>query len=253
LSSFDIYAASDKSFSNTDPSQLHLKLDATVTTPSYEHLTRNSSSHNQLSRNTPPTQVFHTAPTTSNLHSTRPSLTDSSTSQSNHHVLPLRRRPPPAHIRREDRSRRDRSRNDLRYVQSVRIPFPHLIPMPMPILIPSLINSLPSPPIFPHQAITPVHPPHHLHYLTHPQPNTILHPKMHPRRLPRSGPEQRRIRLPGPLCRQILRGERQSLGEDAGGGCYEAGWGGGRDVWCVEQRIRDTRSRRGWDSRWCEQ
>jgi hypothetical protein len=61
-----------------------------------------------------------------------------------------------------------------------------------------------------------------------------LHQKVHPAPIPRSRPEQGRVRVPGPLREQVLRGQRQGFGEDAGRGAGEAGrwvrlegcWGG---------------------------
>ncbi|KAK4991368.1 hypothetical protein LTR28_001352, partial [Elasticomyces elasticus] len=64
-----------------------------------------------------------------------------------------------------------------------------------------------------------------------------LHTQMHPAHLPRSRPEQGRVRLSGPLRGQVLRGQRQGVGEDAGGGGDDVagGWrgGDGRWVWDV--------------------
>lgn len=60
---------------------------------------------------------------------------------------------------------------------------------------------------------------------------------MHPGAIPRGGPQQGRERVSGPLREQVLRGQRQGVGEDAGGGGAEARWcGWGRDVWIMSIR-----------------
>lgn len=59
----------------------------------------------------------------------------------------------------------------------------------------------------------------------------ILHIEMHRHILPRSRPQQGRIRVLGSLRRQILRGQCQSEREDAGRGAREGWCGGWRNVW----------------------
>lgn len=56
------------------------------------------------------------------------------------------------------------------------------------------------------------------HILTHTQTPQILQLQMHRLDLPRSRPEQGRIRLSRPLRRQVLRSQRESEREDAGRG-----------------------------------
>ena len=69
-----------------------------------------------------------------------------------------------------------------------------------------------------------------------------LHQKVHPRRLPRSRPEQRGERVSGPVRGEVLRGERQGVGEDAGRGGAER-WrcgGRGRHVWLKWEQTANT-------------
>ena len=47
---------------------------------------------------------------------------------------------------------------------------------------------------------------------------------MHRHIVPRSRPEQGRVRLPRPLREQVLRGQRQGQREDAGRGPGQAGF-----------------------------
>lgn len=65
------------------------------------------------------------------------------------------------------------------------------------------------------------------------QPSPILQQKVHRHRLPRSRPQQGRVRLPRSLRRKVLRGQRQSEREDAGRGA-EQGWWRGHVWWHVE-------------------
>lgn len=89
---------------------------------------------------------------------------------------------------------------------------------------------------------------HYLAPLTHvnKQASQILFRKMHRHIVPRSGPEQGRIRMSGSVRGQVLRGQCQGQREDAGRGERRAGRG--RYVWWRDvrwvTRIADGRGKK---------
>jgi hypothetical protein len=114
------------------------------------------------------------------------------------HVFLRNGRPPPNLFRAKDRTGRGRNRHGFRHVQPVRTPI-----TPTPI----------SCPIYPYCTLSPariqVLGRIRERSLTRSQSPQILHLKMHRHILPRSRSQQGRIRLPRPLCGQVLRGECQ--------------------------------------------
>lgn len=172
--------------------------------PSFSALQlRKPETRNRNNHNSPPSTTSICIHITASKFYIRP------TGQYRKDVLPLRRRPPPTLLRREDRRSRSGNRNGVQHVQPVNLPCyisdpPHSLPM--------LIYTA--------------------------QTSRHMHPQMHSQRLPRGRPQQRRKRVPGPLRSQVLRGKCQGIGEDAGRGCAEAGWRecdwGWGHVWVVD-------------------
>ena len=125
------------------------------------------------------------------------------------HVVPVRSTAS-ANIRGEDRSSRSRNRDGLQHVQPVHLTSPQS---------PSTSATLP---LLTVALFTP---------LTLAQTGGYVYEKVHSQLIPRSRPQQGRVRVSGPVRSQVLRGQRESIGEDAGRGGAEGRRRGRREWW----------------------